>query len=663
MLKQNISNPYNFQHLTHTGTHHGKLLRTASENDMVIEFSAIRAAQAPRKELKGIRADSLHSKENSPLSQPPSPTRSRGRMSPSPSSAGMGRGIRTRFPTTMDSKSVVHARSVQSFQRVSSKSFSSLTPPLSPPARRSSRAATTTSSDYATTTPLSPTKLSFSQTSNTPVSTPLVNRFSAAFGASLPALDSSTVGNAVTTPDDTAYALGPPTHSSSCAPLAGVPEEEDIQQRLRASIGQWPATANPAMPDTKSSSSSSLSNYRNERLVACIKSSASITRNASDPTLPLSAGEVEEIPNKRQTLRFSKNISLMDYNWEDDVDYCYEHAAEADCAFDWDRASNSEDHVSSSTETVKTDGTPNSSFEYAHTGSDRSSLVANGSNGTLLHGSLPPSFLRKLQLRQPSTGLDTPSPHSTLTSPLSDVVTPSDSMLSSQVLTIASRNSQSSAMSNFSPALLIPQEYESRMSDADSFQEKYCTTDDMKHPQYAIYTPSLLHREDSLCSTESPLSNCNSRESIIVTRPSSIDPFHRSTSSIGSLPELVYSRTTREKFEVAADQLASHLSHMTVGHSSSESSLRNATEGHSLRRLPSAVSISASISEEPEEFSMPMPGISTSQTQRDRSNSHPANRLLNMASATVPTPVGRSRSATVGGKSRGSYSLFPTATR
>ena len=629
---------------------------------MVIEFSAIRAAQAPRKELKGIRADSLHSKENSPLSQPPSPTMSRGRMSPSPTSAGIGRGIGTRSPTAIDSKSGVHARSMQSFQRVSSKSFSSLNPPLSPPARRSSRAATTTSSDYATTTSLSPTKLLFSQTSNAPASTPLVNRFSAASGASLPTLDSSAVGNAVTTPDDTAYALGPPTHSPSCAPLAGVPEEEDIQQRLPASVSQRPTTANTAMNTAKPSSSSSSLSYRNEHVVACIKSHASITRTASDPTLPLSAGEVEEIPNKRQTLRFSKNISFMNYNWEDDIDYCYEHAAEADCAFDWDRASNSDEHVSSSTETGKTDSIPNSSFEYANTESDGSSFVANESNGALPHGSLSPSILRQLQLRQPSTGLDTPSPHSTMTSPLSDVVTPSDSMLSYQVLTIPARNSQSSGMSNFSPGLLIPQDYESRMSDVDSFQEKYCTTD-MKHPQYAIYTPSLLHREDSLCSTESPLSNCNSRESIVVTRPSSIDPFHRSTSSIGSLPELVHSRTTREKLEVAADQLASHLSHMTVGHCSSESNLRNVAERHSLRRLPSAVSISASISEEPEEFSMPMPAVPTSQTQRDRSNSHPASRLLNTASATIPTPVGRSRSATVGGKSRVSYSLFPTATR
>ena len=39
-------------------------------------------------------------------------------------------------------------------------------------------------------------------------------------------------------------------------------------------------------------------------------------------------------------------------NWEDDIDYCYEDAAEADCAFDWDRMSRDEQGRASASDQI-----------------------------------------------------------------------------------------------------------------------------------------------------------------------------------------------------------------------------------------------------------------------------------------------------------------------
>lgn len=59
-MKRLISDPYDFHHLTHTSPSHVQSLQRTRENDLVTEFSAIRASQKPDTSLKGIRADDLH---------------------------------------------------------------------------------------------------------------------------------------------------------------------------------------------------------------------------------------------------------------------------------------------------------------------------------------------------------------------------------------------------------------------------------------------------------------------------------------------------------------------------------------------------------------------------------------------------------------------------
>jgi hypothetical protein len=142
--------------------------------------------------------------------------------------------------------------------------------------------------------------------------------------------------HAITTPDDAAWPLSADAITKA---LPDVPEEEENHgfSRSRMSI---------------TSNSSSLRGSISVPLLRQISQSqaASMARPPSGASETL--GRFDLFAAQRALRANTDDDSIYDdpaqENWEDDIDYCYEHAAEADCDYAWERPSldlSQEDHA------------------------------------------------------------------------------------------------------------------------------------------------------------------------------------------------------------------------------------------------------------------------------------------------------------------------------
>ena len=660
MLKQSISDPYNFQHLTHTGAHQAKALQSASQYDLVTEFSAIRASQAPHPELKGIRADCLHSRRNSvelPLTPPVE-----GPTTPTSQSPNKTRNQWSKY-AQRGSRNLQYSQSVDNLAHISPRSFSSPTPPISPPPRHSSKGRSRPPCDPLIIAQDSPTRSPF------PTS-PLFSNPSRPMDS--PTLsDPSAVGHAITTPDDTAFTLNPCQRTPSSAGLADVPEEDEGYPWMRHPVhSPRPSTASSAVRHTKSFPSTSSSPSQSGRVSAYSHSSSSTERNAaSDPTLPMCAYENEDIPSKRRSHQASMGMSFMENSWEEDIDYCYEHAAEADCAFDWDRVSIDEDQMSSATEVI--DDIINSaasSFENIPDEDEISSLVGDGSSVSVPDASRNSSYDYIYTNPSPSVSRhsDFTLPHSSISSTITvpGIVTPAEPAFVPQIISHSARTSQGSVMFTLSPSLLIPKEYAPRTMDDDVFQDK---TNEGKFAenQYPLYnhrSDTDVHRNCSFRGNDSPLSTCHSQESMLPSPATSTDPHSCNSSSMGSLPELVFSKNSRGRPENISVRPHGQLAAGNPSRADSETLLPSI-----LRKATSTTSIAAQGQQVP----VSTPVARTTSLRRERSQSDSADRMLKSATANSASEgsTRRMRSKTSvnslsGTKSSrtSTYSLFPTVT-
>ena len=671
MLKHSISEPYNFQHLTHTRTQQVKNLKNISHNELVTEFSAIRASQAPRRELKGIQADDLAPRNSSISSSSPAMSIFDSPATSVPQSPTRIRGQSNDLFTTNDNTSIRNSASVDSFTRVSSRSFSSPTPPISPPPRTSSRLALQRhvnprsfsrelSEDSLTSTIIQRPPLDHT---TPPLSPKFVSDMEAV-------MDNSSLGiiaQAVTTPDDTACPLQPYPLCSSAA-LADVPEEEEgFPWDRRPSSKNRPSTSSSAIrhaksfPATERSIKSSASPIYN--LLPSGKLSHSKKSTSSDPTLPLSSSETEDIPRRS---RISQKFSIVSKNiegsWEDDIDYCYEHAAEADCAFDWHRLSIHDNQNLASADAAR-DNTSNSwKLEQK---SNASRVLTNS------HGLRAPTINTRLSSANTTHSFSpTSTPASTVSSAVTmpGVVTPIDpGQLPNSILLPSA--SSAAALYPLTPSLLVQSEYPSRLTHEEIFQHKLLETDEIKlqQPSYRPITDTNPRRDYSPRSSGSLLSKCNSQESISMSRPGSYGPRHCSSSSIGSLPELMHSRAGREKITAAADHLATQISSLSVAENPAElSAVTDITRKEPMGRT----AYTDSIIEESDDADAH--DETSAFAHRQRSNSDSADKLLNSFGPKFnpSNSAGRTRSSSTGtalsGRSkltRSSYSLFPPTTR
>ena len=610
----------------------------------------------PRRELKGIKTNCLPSKVSQ--SEPVSPTR----ISPSTS------------PTRSayyDNAANLNANQLQSNAPNRSESLSRSHKahqlPGSPPVRSSSRAK---APDFFTAyhenqaeqySPSSAAGIPFATSGRTGSysSQPLVPENNNA----LHDFDFSALPHAVTTPDDTAFPLTPTKLRTPGFELADVPEEDERTTAVYSPSSSPRSGLRHAMsfPSTRSNSqrwscSPRKASAKDSNLVPLPVNKIC----QSEVMLPLIGEAFDDIPVRP---RFSRRISLnpqgFDTCWEDDIDYCYEHAAEADCDFDWDKISTREDEIN---DTFETNGSPAQirngpiSGEY-----EDNHLPSSSSMAVTVASSLP-----RLQTLLPETA-PLSSAISTKSSSIASLATPATPhfpLPSPQPYGVLNQSlTGSSDALNLAPPLPGFADSNLNLAAEDLYENIFLSKRfaEEQLPLHSLRFEPPTSQDVSPRSSRSPISKCNSQESFMLSRSSSLR-YPRSCDSIGSVPELVHSKNSRDRLNVSVEQLADFAatikaaeSSSDVGapirHRSSQNTAKEVTRTSVLQKASSFHSVEEEDLEENDVVLLPSP------THHERSQS-----------AAVPQPLSfvaqRQRSASSSTAltkiSRGSYSLFPT---
>ncbi|KAL1959030.1 hypothetical protein VTO42DRAFT_3271 [Malbranchea cinnamomea] len=624
LLKSSISDPFNFQHVTHTNPSQLPPLEHTHPHDLATEFSILRAAQRPQTELKGIRAESIHYRE--PASEDTASVLapdSQSLFTRSPPTSPKFPTSPDRFHTGLSPRAT---RSVENFSRPGSRARKPSYPSISPPPRGSSKFSNASEIPQPTTQTVdallglhSPTEFpghTHSRTEYEPPRSP----------GPLAAPFSYDVGHAVTTDDGTARSLRSP-HSRT-PDLADVPEEDEISPWRMSPVHKSPP---PKFATTVGFGGSSGRPQCNtpQKNVGAFLDVPRVSEELQSPTLPPKQAGLRNPPStsrkeqEPKTQHLTESSGLAEESWEEYIDYCYEHAAESTTNFDWQRSS------------VDEPRTTEEQFSRL-TIDERLHVEQNQPRGQQ----------DASRLRAPSVGAsgnstpDLQSAVSTSTQPSSISTAPTESPLefASTPSPKKTRNSQVQVVAQPSDGHISPDPYEALMT--DGVQEE---------TQYAYYA----HSEDNCRSSRgsgSRISKCNSQESIILSRAASVARKHRSSVSTNSVPELVHS---------------SSCSRETIDHDSGGSS-----------EPPTALSPRASQSAPQwrskiltKEFPPPRsdPSLPSTPTH-DRANSVSVLEGQDSLSSMQPiSPVQtRARASTIlrGGtrRTRTSYSLFPRAT-
>ena len=659
--KRNISQPYNFQHLTHANAKHLPEIHRATQYELVTEFSAIRASQAPRRELRGIKAENLHFRNFSsealqrdssspdpvyPTTPPP--------LSPTRSIESMRRGAPSplRF-----GKAARPSRSVENFSLPGPRSPRS---PVIPPPRTSSRAAVT-----KTSTPLlvftdSPTASTFAESlRRSATSSPDSAASVLPRGTPIGMDDSINIliqPHAVTTPDDSALHLLPLPFGTPGTELADVPEEDEDYFRRRNSVrNSRPSTARSALrhaqsfPSTKPPSADKLTSHHPLRGMSdgqCQQRPTSSSSNVLKSTFTLELPANTDRP-AMPTRRVSRNLKGIEGCWEDAIDYCYQHAAEADCDYDWDRRSRDggEDEGLTRLGCFENDA--------AKAGSARKPLYAED--------------LRSLSLPSGDVIIPELEPCSALSESTNGAgpPTPSLALLPPPSAGVSMPRSKGSDGFCLSPSLLSSPDYDGQMLEEAMYQELLGdNTNSDRH--YSFYNRPEVGPESR---TDSALSKCNSQESMIISRAASAQQNHRSTNSSGSLPELVHSKKSRERFDIVADELAAHIASLATTDTAADT--HRSISPIYKRRTSLAKEVAhqsmlkkATGNPAPEDVEVPAP-LSQSTRRRDRSCSDEPVKATPAPSNYTAKRLRSSSTATAASSrrsSRVSYTLFPTST-
>eukprot|EP00918_Siedleckia_nematoides_P056515 GHVU01123262.1.p1 GENE.GHVU01123262.1~~GHVU01123262.1.p1 ORF type:complete len:818 (+),score=53.84 GHVU01123262.1:1390-3843(+) len=341
--KLQISGPYNFQHLTHTEKTNVPDLGRATGMELVSEYAGMRAGQRPSHgSLKGIQADELHfanfSSEALHVEDEPaehdvglsSPTRfeeSLLRQKQLPASPGA-------HPDTRHARSPSYGQGRPGPPRlarsVTEPAFQS---PIPPPPRVSSRMSVRYDGPdaiSATTLERPSTATSFRQPQPYMPSPegsrlrPLSRSLSRTPEETADDVTQSVTQSTVVA-DNPAWPLAP----NAMAFLPEVPEEEEDTieaHESRISIA---------------SSHSSLRGSVSVPLLRQLKLSQAVQRPTSNTSDTL--GQFDVYAAQRALRAGAKDDMVLDDfhrdSWEDDIDYCYEHAAEANCDYAWERSS------------------------------------------------------------------------------------------------------------------------------------------------------------------------------------------------------------------------------------------------------------------------------------------------------------------------------------
>ena len=677
----NISEPFNFQHITHTQPHHVRKLDSANPEDLVSEFSALRASQASQPELRGINARDIQ-REDPPRdallpdcpSQLPDPhtglSRSKSQDFASDSAYG----------AMSPAMALEYSWLTESFPHPNARYHTGQPSPTSPSSRTSSHQLTPDvftfhdeSPSDTTLEPIIPTE------SPESLDYPLGTWNDALYDLAPP--------HAVSTDDGADWNRQVP-FSMVKTELAPVEEEEEEAYPFRYRPLKVPPLFGPR---NQKYSSSAKTLFRGSDAYTLV---AGDPQGQSPPSMP-SAGEgvrgspprledkvthsqqkhgmpptivsepfiedpIDDIPIQA---RFSRGISVgpndMEGFWamaSDAINCSYALGAECDSNFDWHRWPTYEDDTEVPTADADATDTPPASLNKELQVDPHSPSEVAIKRSSSVYSS---SSIHILPLQTSPTKLEPPSASSTESSSSNfpGAVTPNETAESPTITRFPTVNGKEWCR----PAYIVPtNDLESQAIQEDLYHQLY--TGD-----YSQETPLQIQNvgrvdgstiSNSPRSSRSPISKSSSQESFWFSQSAYNTRRPRNAGSVGSLPELVSSKNSRERFDFTADQYTDNANPSNLCESPSDS---QQTLTCQRRRSPNlakdAVLFKIRTAEEP---LPPLPAC------RSRASSDVTTSTQDSSTAppAQPAPGRRMRSGSSASNpsarsSRASYSLIP----
>lgn len=310
-----------------------------SEAELAAEFQAVQKSQTPRKELDGIKVTELHFANFSSEALVQSSledAKSRFALILSPSSSPMELINHNNRTSSSSIHRPRHTRSIDSLasaERKRSTSGSSI-PPATPPSKSLSQAVLTRLSDLSVCH--APSSVSSSRCSSRRGSL-----WSHAGSSATPETVYSTISDPFATPHASSTISGLVSRAMSPFLINGnledVPEEPEGQQSQRA--GARVVASGSPLRQTRSFPILALAGSGMDFPAPPVRQTHMTVRPKTQSSDIL--GSPLKIPTRPSSpRRISRAFQLPDSSWEDDVDYCYDIAAEADCDFEWDNTEN-----------------------------------------------------------------------------------------------------------------------------------------------------------------------------------------------------------------------------------------------------------------------------------------------------------------------------------
>lgn len=523
-LKKNISDPFDFQHVAHTSPSQLPPLDSPRLHDIATEFSVIGASQRRANELRGIRADNLHfqnfSSDNISTKNDASlcTSDSKSQYAYSPPRSPDPR-TSPKSPSRLQSNR--NSRSVENFSRpVSRLSRQQSSPSMIPPPRSSSKLATPDIPEPSAQT--IDALLGLHSTSAVPET-----RYDDTQEPHLPKLELPSVfpdvGNALTADDDMLVMARSPPSNIHAFDLADVPEEDETtaSRNSEARNSAFLASSEPF----RFGQSTPRVDF-DKPLPAVPPYRQLIPESLGSPTIPTLLGDSDEAFTQK-TWESNKRRSMLqrpvdDLSWEDDIDYCYEHAAESNSNFDWQRTSFEEPEMRAKFGRLAVNAHAAGDAPKSNVGTEKpAEPMENNENQENASSVSVPSFTAANYDVSPIT----------VTSALPCV---QDDHPLSQADYFRDRHVPILSSPFGDNMMMVPNQAYDGLTPSDQKIDE--------HHHYSLYSQAQVDESfDSSRGSCSPISKCNSQESIILSRAASVARKHRSSLSTTSVPELVHS--------------------------------------------------------------------------------------------------------------------------
>ncbi|KAF2087592.1 hypothetical protein K490DRAFT_65423 [Saccharata proteae CBS 121410] len=569
LRRRKISGPFDFHHLTHTQPKQFPALERTSQNELVAEFWAHRASQMPHAGLRGIKAEDLQfsnfsSEALSSATPSASGCSSVSQTSPDISPKG-SREVLSHGPRSPAGHppSIHHSRSFGSFSR-----------PL-PPVTSASTSLPTHVAPRRTTVQLEDGRRNSGLWNEALTLPPGAHRPSTAESLDTVTAAAPHIAHAITTPDDQALTF-PAVSPAWSTDLEQVPEEPEgyfTRRSTQQSVLYSPSPeVSPKQTDgdavrpldqvdeSAGTPVEQMSFHQELRSFAASRAGkhrpmSMMSDTLGAPFIPRKSSAALPTLERAATFKRRSTHRIMDSSWEDDIDYCYEHALEAECDYDWDRTSSfgGGDRYMAREMSFVPPHTPTIPEECEE---DLISPPNNRQSGT-------DSFLLNPEQRGltvPAPGsmpdLDYKSANSTSTT---SVLTPLD--------VYATPNNRSTVVHSgdaegfgFTPSLLCPPDYKNDVENEDLMYEDMLNDYESSDRHYPLLNSrsanTLSIGAESSQSARHSMGASSYDSSLQSAACSLASPVRRSRGSMGSVPELVHSRRARKTMEKMVDQLS-----------------------------------------------------------------------------------------------------------